>query len=109
MITAELHDTLAAHMEWDDMAHMSPREKLRFLTLCVAGEAGETANEVKKEWRGDIRNASSVEQMAFMKKVEGEVADVLNYAHMICILLRVDPHDIMWSKLKQAEAKRASK
>ncbi len=53
-------------------------EGLRFLALALAGEAGELANVVKKDWRG-----SDIEY--FSEEVLDELADIFIYA---CLLLK---------------------
>src|SRR5690242_9642815 len=44
-----------------------------YLGLCLAGEAGEVANEIKKHCRGDNTDAEARERVA------GELVDVLIY------------------------------
>lgn len=48
---------------------------IRFLTLALCGEAGELANVIKKQWRGDSEAISC--------DAEYELADVLAYTLML--------------------------
>lgn len=89
-----VEDHIATHM------HMSPlgrKNKLRFMTLALCGEAGELANYIKKDWRGDPGDR--------IEAVVKELADVLNYAFMIAKLLGADPHQIMLDKLIEVESR----
>lgn len=51
-------------------------ERLHYLVLAMAGEAGEAANIVKKMWRGD-------KTPGLHEKLHKEIADTANYAFMI--------------------------
>ena len=53
-------------------------EDQRFLALALFGEAGELANLVKKEWRGD-------EEPAMRAKLEEEVGDVYAYMRLLAL------------------------
>lgn len=55
------------------------KDDIRFLSLALCGEAGELANMIKKEWRGDTRNMSATEITAFYKKLDDEIGDVFSY------------------------------
>lgn len=48
---------------------------IRFLTLALCGEAGELANVIKKQWRGDTP--------AISMDARAELADVLAYTLML--------------------------
>lgn len=50
-------------------------DDLRFLALSLAGETGEFANIIKKEWRGD----GALDQA----KAADELADVVSYANLL--------------------------
>lgn len=50
------------------------RDDIRFLTLALAGEVGELANFIKKDWRGD-----KVE----WKDIHNEVVDVAIYLDLL--------------------------
>jgi NTP pyrophosphatase (non-canonical NTP hydrolase) len=84
--------------EYIGKAH-SRLEHIRFLTVGMAGEAGEALNIVKKEWRGD-------DAFDYVSNLADEAADVANYAMMLLIYLGVDPLDRMRHKLDQFEARR---
>lgn len=69
-----LHARLAP---WD----VQSPEAWRYLTLALCGEAGELANLVAHEWRG--------EPIA-PERVAGELADVAIYLHLLARALHVD-------------------
>jgi len=56
-------------------------EDIRFLALELAGEAGELANLIKKEWRGDVIDQT---------KIFSEMADVYNYLMHLADIYAVD-------------------
>lgn len=66
------------------IGHQNPSNahNVRFLSLALCGEAGELANIVKKEWRGD----GQLGQAAL-----DEVADVITYAMILYSALGGDP------------------
>ena len=78
------------HLMWGPTG----KDKLRFLSLALCGEAGELANFVKKEWRGDNLDRKGLIE---------EVADVANYLYMIADVLGIDLHKEMLKKLKKVE------
>ncbi len=78
---SELQDCLRKHLSWGPLYY---HDKLRFMVLALCGEAGELANLVKKNWRGDT---GYMEREADMVT---ELADVANYAFMIAEMLGVD-------------------
>ena len=47
----------------------------RFLALAICGEAGELANNIKKQWRGDFR----IDSFEYRQKVLKEIADIQIY------------------------------
>lgn len=70
-------------------------DDMRFLTLALVGEAGELANEVKKQWRGDDRHAIegpfTAERMLAIRQ---ELVDIRAYARLIGILIDFDENDL---------------
>lgn len=92
---AQLHKHIVAHLHHPFDA--GP-ERLRFLTLALCGEAGELANYVKKEWRGD-----DIVPAVFAKSVEKELADIGNYVFMLAEALGVDLPQAMLDKLIEVE------
>jgi len=59
---------------------------IRFLTLGLAGEAGEVANFVKKRWRdGDGHDQA----------IRYEIADVCAYAFMLASTMGMSPQDLI--------------
>lgn len=64
-------------------------EDRRFLALALAGEVGELANLIKKQWRGD-------NDPAFLDKLEDEIGDIEAYLRLLCIAFNVrDPSRIL--------------
>ena len=94
---SELKDHIKRHLNWGPIA---PTERLRFMALALCGEAGELANLIKKDWRGD-GGALGVDNRR--PKVVEELADVANYAYLIAELLGVDLEAVMLKKLKEVE------
>lgn len=56
-------------------------EDIRFLALALCGEAGELANFIKKEWRGD-----TIDQA----KIYKEMVDVYNYLMHLADIYGID-------------------
>lgn len=85
-------ERLRSHLDWGDV---SETELPRFLSLALCGEAGELANLIKKDWRGDTGDRRTA--------IEEELADVANYTFMLAEHLGVDLLDVMMTKLKKVE------
>lgn len=69
-------------------------EDVRFLALALCSEAGELANEIKKEWRGDAKpNMRSL--------VANELADVIVYAYLLETALALDIDAVIEDKLPE--------
>lgn len=100
----DLIDKLRDHLEWKPTDSMTPRQTTRYLAMALCGEAGELANVVKKEWRGDVITTTGIRE--WKASLRSEVADVLNYIHMICIAEGINPEEAMWTKLIEAEEKK---
>lgn len=76
--------------------------RTRYLALAMAGEAGEAANIVKKQWRGDLSAGNiQCDDQALIK----EAADTANYAWMLLTHLGVDPIQEMKKALDGYEEK----
>lgn len=90
-----LHRHIVDHLKWPFDA--GP-ERIRYLALCMAGEAGELANLVKKEWRGD-----KLDHDEWLAKLKSELSDVGNYAFMLAEALGVDLPQAMLDKLIEVE------
>lgn len=88
----ELREHIKAHLHWGPL---KGDDKLRFMVLALCGEAGELANLVKKDWRGDAGNRR--------EELIEELADVGNYAFMIAEAIGVDLQSEMLTKLKAVE------
>jgi NTP pyrophosphatase (non-canonical NTP hydrolase) len=65
-----------------------------FTALALAGEVGELANIVKKQWRGDERPALSVDPA-----VRAELADIRIYLHLLSASLKIDIDEAIEEKL----------
>lgn len=63
-------------------------EDQRFLALALCGEAGELANIVKKEWRGD-------NDPAFREKLADELGDVYAYLRLNALAHGLDLDEIL--------------
>jgi NTP pyrophosphatase (non-canonical NTP hydrolase) len=63
-------------------------EDQRFLALALCGEAGELANLVKKQWRGDT-------DPAFKTKLADELGDVYAYLRLNAIAHGMDLDTIL--------------
>lgn len=85
----------------------SDTELIRFLALSLAGEAGELANEIKKEWRADgYHNWTTEEYGEYLNRTELELADVYMLLHRLGSVLhmnleqaaqkKVDLLDLQW-------------
>lgn len=108
MTSEELAAAIKRHLDWcpgsssPSPRHSSPSprrlilERLRFLSLALAGEAGEVANVVKKQWR----DGSALD----VEKLHKELADVGAYYLMLlrhCNLGDMEP--IILAKIKEVE------
>lgn len=89
-----LQDRIREHLAWGPL---KDADKFRFLVLALCGEAGELANLVKKDWRGD---AGVVERRA---KIIEEITDVANYTFMLAEALGFDLPAHMLDKLYEVE------
>lgn len=88
----ELHDHLQKHLGWGPLKGV---DKVRFMALALCGEAGELANLIKKDWRGDLGDRRD--------QIRAELSDVANYAFMLAEALSIDLADAMLSKLREVE------
>lgn len=75
-------------------------EAIRFLALSIAGEAGELANEVKKEWRADgSRRWSDREFDAYNERLRLEMADIHMLMYRLQKTLGIDIDDACEKKI----------
>lgn len=88
----ELQAHLLEHLNWGPL---NGAEKVRFMVLALCGEAGELANLIKKDWRGDSGDRRG--------EIRAELADVGNYIFMIAAALNIDLPVVMLEKLKEVE------
>lgn len=80
--TATWDRIVTLHMRSIGHQNITNDANVRFLSLALCGEAGELANIVKKQWRGDGRLGSAALD---------EVADVIVYAAILYSALGGDP------------------
>lgn len=90
---------------FDDYADMTRRtavypigRELEYLTIGLAGEAGEVANKVKKIIRGDPYNSCDGE-------IAKEIGDVLWYADRLCSYLGTSLEQVMRENMKKLEGR----
>lgn len=86
------------HLDFAPNKQATPIERVRFLSLAMAGEAGETANIVKKQWRGDTVELRKYELIK-------EIADTVAYAFMLSAVLDFNLIDSVENVLIGAEIK----
>jgi NTP pyrophosphatase (non-canonical NTP hydrolase) len=98
MISPRLSNIIKAHVGHCPKGRKS---RLRFLALALAGEAGELANNVKKEWRGDDRTPEAV--VARNTKIDGEIVDVANYAFILARARGIDLGPAMLAKFEEVD------
>lgn len=96
-MNSELKDRLKKHLQWGPI---QPDERLRFMALALCGEAGELANLIKKDWRGD---GGQLGVDSRRPKVIEELADVANYAFLLAEHLGIDLEAEMIKKAKEVE------
>lgn len=105
-LIAELESHLKLHEEWPALPQA---DKIRFLGLGLSGEAGELANDIKKQWRGDFAN-SGMNIFEFEDRLRKEIYDVCNYAFMLASVLGEDIEGVlngMLDKLLEVEQRPA--
>lgn len=76
---------------------------LSYVTLGLAGEAGEIANQVKKIARDDHAQLTWERRL----KVVDELGDVFWYAIALCNELQIEPEDVLYmtgQKLRKRQA-----
>jgi len=66
----------------EDTFKPGSEEDQRFLALALAGEVGELANIIKKQWRGD-------NDPEFTAKLEDEIGDVYAYLRLLAMAFNV--------------------
>jgi NTP pyrophosphatase (non-canonical NTP hydrolase) len=94
----ELRAHLKAHLSWGTL---EGPDRIRFMSLALCGEAGEIANLIKKDWRGDAGDRRS--------EIIAELADVGNYVFMLAEALGVDLPAAMLKRLIDVEQRPAWK
>lgn len=100
-----LKNYIRTHSDWGPKKR---EERLRFFALALCGEAGELANLIKKEWRGDFKHLKGDVKVQAMKRwlkaVVSEAADVGAYNMMFLDLLTGGnlPKEV-WKKFMEVE------
>jgi NTP pyrophosphatase (non-canonical NTP hydrolase) len=94
-LSPELQRKLVEHLNWCKTEDKT--EALRFLALATCGEAGELANLIKKDWRGDSG------QEARAEKIDKEIVDLGNYVFMMAFLRGIDLPFAMMEKMIEVE------
>jgi NTP pyrophosphatase (non-canonical NTP hydrolase) len=87
------------HLNWAPQ----PPDRIRFLSLALCGEAGELANLIKKDWRGD----GGIDERR--QKIVKELADVAGYVFLIAAELGVDLLMETFNKVHEVEQREAFK
>lgn len=90
-----------AHM-WNQRIDNNNIEQLEHLMVCLMGEVGETANIVKKVYRGDFQLSDVKDQ------IEEEVIDILIYTLKLAYQLDINIEKVYENKMGKNE-KRFSK
>jgi NTP pyrophosphatase (non-canonical NTP hydrolase) len=86
--------------QWTSKANMGRAERIRFLALALAGEAGELANVVKKQWR-DGPNWSAQQLSDNFTAQCKELADVVIYAYALANALKIDLDTVCEAKMTE--------
>lgn len=96
-VLAKLKKLLPLHALWCPKG----KNRVRFLTLALAGEIGELANLIKKEWRGDKKARGP----AWRRKVDDEIADIYIYTGILARVLGRNVHRDALRKTLEVEAR----
>lgn len=95
-----LEEAVQEHRGWDTM------ETIRFLALSLCGEAGELANEIKKEWRADgFHNWDGQRTQENRRKVADEIADVQTLLYRLALNMNIDIDTACDNKIDELDAK----
>lgn len=73
----------------------------RFLALALVGEAGELANVVKKEWRGDF----TADDPRYIESIREELADVQIYLYLLAEAHNINLDQAASAKIAQLVAR----
>jgi NTP pyrophosphatase (non-canonical NTP hydrolase) len=79
--------------EFEDTTHYFPEheDSVAYLATALAGEVGETCNEIKKFLRGDFDNDPDFKpSQVLMYKLQKELPDILIYLVMLSTKVGVD-------------------
>lgn len=85
---------------------------LLYATLGLVGEAGETAEQVKKTWRDDMPNEGSFYDRPITperrEKIIKELGDVFWYAAQVCTELGIPMSEVAKLNIEKLAARRAA-
>ena len=99
-----LHERFVARAGFEAGSAMDQR----FVALSLAGEAGEVANLVKKDWRGDPRTDGSDPGRSLCDaKLATELDNVFAYWAVLCRVSGLRLVDVMLSAVASAERRLA--
>jgi len=76
------------------------RDKLAYIALGLAGEAGEVADEVKKMFRDGLDD---------LTPAADELGDVIFYWSCLCVISGRDPSDVLRASAEKVERKLGGK
>lgn len=90
-------------LDWNDWLNLDTDEDqtendIRFLALAMVGEAGEVANVVKKQWRGDVEY---MDPEVFRAALADEMADTLVYLTKLAEVAGIDMDRSVWLVIKK--------
>lgn len=91
----EFTKTVAVYPE----ANTGKLGEVMYLSLGLAGEAGEVANNVKKLYRDGYTNGRR-------EKIESEIGDVFWYLVRLCDALGVDPEIVIMENMEKLSGRK---
>ena len=77
-------------------------EERAYLALALAGEAGELANSIKKEWRAGARFPDHRDH-----EIKDELGDILWYWVALCRVMGLSPEEVMAATASKLAARRS--
>lgn len=95
-----LHDRALAH-------DVNEKFDWKFYIIAMSGEAGETANLLKKYIRGDYCKQLVDTDFYLSKKIAEEAADVISYGLLLIKAIGYDPEKVLIDKFGKVNARLA--